>query len=226
MYFTATPTVASGDVAPGGEIIGGAVAHGMVGRLQEPLQIFDSLITTQRPDVPTGTKLYGVPMMAKRGATRIEPNTVWCLPVLDEKRRTWDAECLTNTSMGLMLAMGLGTPFAVEATHASEVTRRTAFPRIERVYADIGMPLRLSLTLKKWSRDSVTLMLAVSPNDNTTAVPREQRFRRENDGSVLLGFGPGRLKLSPSTTIEGGAHVEIQQAPAERYSALPAGLRD
>jgi hypothetical protein len=34
------------------------------------------------------------------------------------------------------------------------------------------------------------------------------------------------LKLSPSTTIEGGAHVEIQQAPAERYSALPAGLRD
>jgi hypothetical protein len=226
MYFTATPTVASGDVAPGDEIIGGGVAHGMVGRLQEPLQIFDSLITTQRPDVPTGTKLYGVPMMAKRGATRIEPNTVWCLPVLDEKRRTWDAECLTNTSMGSMLAMGLGTPFAVEATHASEVTRRTAFPRIERVYADIGMPLRLSLTLKKWSRDSVTLMLAVSPNDNTAAAPREQRFRRENDGSVLLGFGPGRLKLSPSTTIEGGAHVAIQQAPAERYSALPAGLRD
>ena len=226
MYFTATPTVASGDIARGAEIIGGEVAHGMVGRLQEPLQIFDSLITTQRPDVPTGTKLYGVPMMQKRGAKRIEPDTVWCLPVLDEKRRTWDVECLTNTSMGLLLSFGLGTPFAVEGTHASEGARRTAFPRIERVDTDIGMPLRLSLTLTRWSRDSVFLLLAVAPKDNTTAAPREQRFRRESDGSVTLGFGRGRLKLSPSATIEGGAHVEVQEAPAMHYSAMPAGRRD
>jgi hypothetical protein len=223
LYFTATPKVAAGDIAPGAEIIGGDVVHGLVGRLQEPLHVFGAF-GMRSPDVPAGTKVYGVPMSAKGGAKELELNTVWCLPTLDE--RTWDTDCFADTSFGSVLAMGLGTPFAIEATHATETSRHTGFPRIERIETDLGIPLRLSVTIKKWNRNDVALMLAVSPKDNSTAAPREQRFRRAEDGSVILRFGPGRLKVSPSTTVQGGAHVEVLEAPAVGHAAMPGGIRD
>jgi hypothetical protein len=223
LYFTATPKVAEGDIGPGAEIIGGDVAHGLVGRLQEPLRIFGAF-GMRSPDIPAGTKVYGVPMSSKGGAKELELNTVWCLPTLDG--RTWDTDCFGDTSFGSVLAMGLGTPFAIEATHATESDRHTGFPRIERIESDLGIPLRLSVTLKKWNRNDVALMLAVSPNDNNTAAPREQRYRRAEDGSVTLRFGPGRLQLSPSKTVQGGVHVEVLQAPQTGYSALPGGIRE